>query len=66
MSVFSLFKSNLSWNEGGKRIFSNTVEEPILEVDTLTKISSTDSCKNGTSYAAWYNCKCNMPNNAFV
>ncbi|XP_010935808.1 uncharacterized protein [Elaeis guineensis] len=53
MSVFPLFKSNLSWNEDGKRIFLNAGEVPALEVETVTKISSMDSCKNGTSYATW-------------
>ncbi|XP_008787437.2 uncharacterized protein LOC103705492 isoform X2 [Phoenix dactylifera] len=55
MPVFSSFKSNLSCNEDGKRIFSHSVEVPVLEVETVTQISSTDSCKNGTSHATWDN-----------
>lgn len=55
MPVFSLFDCNLSWNEDGKRIFSDTVEVPVAEVESVTKISSMDSCKNGTTQATWDN-----------
>ncbi|XP_026657590.1 uncharacterized protein LOC103698906 isoform X1 [Phoenix dactylifera] len=53
MSELSLFKWNLSWKEDNKGIFSNSVEVPVIEVESVTKISSSDSSKSGMPHATW-------------